>query len=265
LLAKGLAINCHLEDPFWALFVAVILVIPLLVPSFIQYIAPSISKVAIPKFIEVSFARVESASFSLTSFFQGTKGFAGETIASEFAMSMTSLSMDILDVVGKVQVTGDEVFVVDLLEGKSWIPPNLYFLAFLLMYRTSVRQIVFVETRGAQESFIGMCSTEGLADALAKKFPVLSLRGPEMSGFGYLVFFSSGPFSEFGTVGLFPLSVLVPLSFAPQVSRTGRVGRGRRSVWQRGGDQEGSLHLLFRGTARSGGIQVKAGSGLSSS
>ncbi len=33
-----------------------------------------------------------------------------------------------------------------------------------------------------------------------------------------LVFFSSGPFSEFRTVGLSPPSVLFPLSFAPQVS-----------------------------------------------
>ena len=31
--------------------------------------------------------------------------------------------------------------------------------------------------------------------------------------------FLSGPFSEFGPVGLSPLSVLVPISFAPQVSR----------------------------------------------
>jgi hypothetical protein len=46
-------------------------------------------------------------------------------------------------------------------------------LALLATDRTAVRQIAFVETRHAEEAFVGMCFLHDLRKALGQKFPIL--------------------------------------------------------------------------------------------
>jgi hypothetical protein len=164
-------VSPSLNTPRWALLIAMVLVLPLLVPAF-KYVAPFVKSVKISDF-EVSFAQVEIVSSPRTALAEQLKTTSAQVSAPEYASMMTSYSSVIIDAIREVQTTGDEVLVVDLREGNAWVPPNLYFLSSLAAERTSVRQIAFIETRHVEGVFVGMCFPEDLKKALAQRFPVL--------------------------------------------------------------------------------------------
>jgi hypothetical protein len=102
--------------------------------------------------------QAEVASYSLATLTVQLKTPTDQVSAPEFANMMAiSYSRFIIDTIKAVRLTKDEVLVVDLGTGAAWIPPNLYFLSSLAVDRTSVRQIVFVETRHIESVFVGMC------------------------------------------------------------------------------------------------------------
>jgi hypothetical protein len=118
--------------------------------------------------------QAEVASYSLATLTGQLRTPTEQVSAPEFAnMMAVSYSRFIIDTIKAVQLTKDEVLVVDLGTGTAWIPPNLYFLSLLAADRTSVRQIVFVETRHLEGIFVGMCFPGELQQALGQKFPVL--------------------------------------------------------------------------------------------
>jgi hypothetical protein len=171
-LAKATKLSASLSSPRWPLLIAVILVLPLLLPAF-KYVAPYIKTIKISDF-EVSFMQAEVASYSLATLTGQLRTPTEQVSAPEFAnMMAVSYSRFIIDTIKAVRLTKDEVLVVDLGTGTAWIPPNLYFLSLLVADRTSVRQIVFVETRHLEGVFVGMCFPGELQQALGQKFPVL--------------------------------------------------------------------------------------------
>ena len=176
-LAKGTRLNATLGAPKWALLIAISIVLPLLLPA-VKYVAPYVKSVKISDF-ELSFTQAEVGAFSLASLADKLRTAAEQVSAPEYASMMTSFSSVIVDAIRDVQSTKDEVLVVDLREGKAWIPPNLYFLTSLAADRTAVRQIAFVETRHVEGSFVGMCYPDELKEALETKFPDLQKAGEQ--------------------------------------------------------------------------------------
>ncbi|HEY6127278.1 MAG TPA: hypothetical protein VIW23_03765 [Candidatus Acidoferrum sp.] len=171
-LPNVVRLSPELNNPRWSLLIALMLVLPLLLPAF-KYVAPYVKSIKISD-VEVSFAQVEVVGTSLTTLAEQLKTAAAQINAPEYASMMTSYSSVIIETIKEVQKTKDEVLVVDLREGNAWIPPNLYFLASLAADRTAVRQVAFVETRHAEEAFVGMCFPDDLRKVLAQKFPVLN-------------------------------------------------------------------------------------------
>jgi hypothetical protein len=156
-LAMATKLSASLSSPRWALLIAVVLVLPLLLPAF-KYVAPYIKSIKISDF-EVSFVQAEVASYSLATLTVQLKTPTEQVSAPEFANMMAiSYSRFIIDSIIAVRLTKDEILVVDLGTGAAWIPPTLYFLSSLAADRTSVRQIVFVETRHMEGVFVGSAS-----------------------------------------------------------------------------------------------------------
>jgi hypothetical protein len=170
-VSNVVTLSPELSNPRWSLLIALVLVLPLLLPA-LKYVAPYVKSIKISE-VEVSFAQVEVVSSPLTTMAEQLKTAAAQVNAPEYASMMTSYSSVIIDAIKEVKQTKDEVLVVDLREGNAWIPPNLYFLALLATDRTAVRQIAFVETRHAEEAFVGMCFPDDLRKALGQKFPIL--------------------------------------------------------------------------------------------
>jgi len=171
-LAEAGRLSPSLDNPRWPLLLAVILVLPLFLPAF-KYVAPYIKSIKVSDF-EVSFTQAEVASYSLATLADQLKAPTDQVSAPEYAQMMAvSYSRFIVDTLKAVKLTRDEILVVDFGKGAAWIPPNLYFLALLAADRTSVRQIVFVETHHMDGIFVGMCFPDELRKALEQKFPLL--------------------------------------------------------------------------------------------
>jgi hypothetical protein len=172
IMLRGPQAIAALKEPQWALLIAFIMIAPLLVPFFLAHLLPRLDSIK-AGFVELSFKSVEVATQSLLVLSEQLKTIPEQTHASEFASMMTSYSSVIVDSIKKVQATQDEILVVDLRDGRAWIPPNLYFLALLVTTRTSVRQLVFVESRHVDEVFVGMCTPGALLPMLGEKLPLL--------------------------------------------------------------------------------------------
>jgi hypothetical protein len=171
-LVESRKLSPSLGNPRWPLLMAVILVLPLFLPAF-KYVAPYIKSIKVSDF-EVSFTQAEVASYSLESLTGQLKAPTDQVSAPEYAQMMAvSYSRFMVETLKAVKLTRDEILVVDFGTGAAWIPPNLYFLALIAADRTSVRQIVFVETRHVEGVFVGMCFPDQLRKALGQKFPVL--------------------------------------------------------------------------------------------
>jgi hypothetical protein len=196
---KAAGLSPVLGNPKWALFIAFVLIFPLLFPAF-RYVAPYVKSIKVSDF-EVTFAEVQVASFSLAELADQLKTAAEQVSAPEYASMMTSYSSVITNTIKAVQTTKDEILVVDLRDGKTWIPPNLYFLASLAWDRTSVRQIAFVETRHMEGVFVGMSSPEELRDQLASQLPLLK-QAADQSNYQQLPLEQAGP-QFFAALGSF--------------------------------------------------------------
>jgi hypothetical protein len=171
-LMQGSSINRDLASPAWASAIAVILILPVLVPPAIHYLGPRLTGIKIPNVIEFTFSELKNEA-NLGRQIADTLSSTTNLMqpATEFAGVMTSHGMDIVNVVEQVRSQLHEVFVVDLKKGEAWVTPNLYFLALLLSRRTSVKQIVFVEIGQKGEEFVAMCSPEELLQGLGRVFP----------------------------------------------------------------------------------------------
>lgn len=171
LLMQGSSINKDLASPSWASAIAVILILPILIPPAIRYLGPRLTGIKIPNVIEFTFSELKR-EVDLGRQIADTISSATHLIqpAPEFAGAMTSQGMVIVETVEQVRNQRHEVFVVDLKKGEAWVTPNLYFLALLLARRTSVKQIVFVEAGQKEEEFLAMCSPEELLQGLRKAF-----------------------------------------------------------------------------------------------
>jgi len=192
---KAAALSPTLGSPKWALIIAFALIFPLLFPAF-RYLAPYVKSIKVSDF-EVTFAQVEVASFPLAALADQLKTAIDQVSAPEYASMMTSYSSVITNTIKAVQTTKDEILVVDLRDGKTWIPPNLYFLASLAWERTFVRQIAFVETRHTEGVFVGMSSPWELRDQLAVQLPLLK-QAADKSNYQQLPLEQAGP--QFFTV-----------------------------------------------------------------
>jgi hypothetical protein len=162
-----------LGEPRWALFVAVVLVLPIVGPWLARNVAPRLKVLKIADIAEFEFADVDAKRLSLGANISSLSESSGETRASEFAGMMSSLSGEIMATVERLELTEEEVLVVDLRVGRSWVLPNLYFLALLVRRRTRVQQIAFVETRHVDGVFVCMCTPGELLAAVERLYPVL--------------------------------------------------------------------------------------------
>lgn len=189
-LTKGVQLNTALGEPKWAVVVACILTLPLLLPAF-RYLAPYVKSIKFSDF-EITFPEVQVASFSLAALATQLKTAAEQVSAPEYASMMTSYSSVIVNTIKEVKNTKDEILVVDLRDGRTWIPPNLYFLAALASDRTSVKQLAFVETRHTENAFVGMCSPDALTEQLGAQLPILK-QAAGQSNFQQLSLDQAGP------------------------------------------------------------------------
>src|SRR5215471_8877495 len=83
-------ISPGLNTPRWALLIAIVLVLPLLLPTF-KYVAPYVKSVKISE-VEVSFSQVEIVRPPLTALAEQLKTAAAQVSAPEYASMMTSYS-----------------------------------------------------------------------------------------------------------------------------------------------------------------------------
>lgn len=171
-LRSGVKYAPALSDPKWALLIAAILVLPVMLPWIRKSVLPRIGSIKLAEFLEISIREAEVAGYSSEGITQQLQQISGDCTLSQTVDMMHSYSSVILDAVSSLQGSKEEVLVVDFRQGKAWIPPNLYFLALMVRYRTRVRQIVFVETREVPRIFIGTSSPEELEDALGTSFPI---------------------------------------------------------------------------------------------
>lgn len=172
-VAKGDLYAKGLSEPRWALLVAVVLVLPIVAPWVARTIAPRLKVLKIADLAEFEFSDTMETRSSLDALVSHLSMVSGETNASEYAGMMTSLSAEISATVDRLELTGEEVLVVDLRAGRAWVLPNLYFLALLVRRRTAVRQIAFVETRHVDGAFVCMCTPDELLDASERAYPEL--------------------------------------------------------------------------------------------
>jgi hypothetical protein len=173
LLVKGDSLSEKLSQQNTALLIAIVFVLPLIMPVIGRYVAPRIKSLKISE-LEISFTEAATSGYSLGQLAgQLNTNFENMSV-TEYAGMMTSHSHVILETLQILEQTKVEVLVIDLKIGKAWIPPNLYFLTLLLSRRTAVKQIVFVETRKVEQAFVAMCFPDKLNDAIGYAFPVLT-------------------------------------------------------------------------------------------
>jgi hypothetical protein len=81
-----------------------------------------------------------------------------------------SRSDDILGLVRQIEAERTELVAVDLAGG--WHLSTIYFFAFLLESRTTVRRLVFEERTSARRRFLGMCSPRALRVSIEREQPL---------------------------------------------------------------------------------------------
>lgn len=171
LLVAGRSIDA-LGEPRWALLVATLLVLPAIGPTIARTVGPRLRSIKIGDFAEVELAGAEARSASLDALLAQTP-LSGEVSAPEYAGMMSSMSIAITETVQRLELTGEEVLVVDLAAGNAWVLPNLYLLALLVRRRTAVRQLAFMETRRVPGVFVCACAPGDLVAAVERTHPVL--------------------------------------------------------------------------------------------
>jgi hypothetical protein len=82
-----------------------------------------------------------------------------------------SRSGEILERVKQIEAERTELVAVDL-AGAPWHLSTIYFFAFLLESRTTVRRLVFEERIPGQRKFLGMCSPRALRRSIERERPL---------------------------------------------------------------------------------------------
>jgi hypothetical protein len=82
-----------------------------------------------------------------------------------------SRSAEILERVKQIEAERTELVAVDL-AGAPWRLSTIYFFAFLLESRTTVRRLVFEERTPGRRTFLGMCSPRALRRSIERERPL---------------------------------------------------------------------------------------------
>jgi len=91
---------------------------------------------------------------------------------TEVSISETpSRSAEILERVKQIEAERTELVAVDL-AGAPWHLSAIYFFAFLLESRTTVRRLVFEERTPGERRFLGMCSPRALRRSIERERPL---------------------------------------------------------------------------------------------
>jgi hypothetical protein len=160
-LVYGHLLHVDLEQPTWAIVIAFILVLPIFIPSLLRYLGPRLTGIKVGNILELTLQQVKESSYSTNDLENKLIQTGIESVsAPEYANIMSSASSVIVQHIEEIKNNRYEVVVVDLKGGHSWVSPNLYFLALLLLRRTEVKQLAFVETRNKEEEFVGMSSPQ---------------------------------------------------------------------------------------------------------
>jgi len=173
ILLYGHMLHTDLEQPTWALAIAFILILPIFVPSLLRYLAPRITGIKIGNILELTLQQMEESSYSVKDL-ETTFGQLRIDVMSapEYENTMTSdTRIEIIRQVEKIKDDRYEVLVVDLKPENSWVSPNLYFLALLLLRKTEVKQVAFVDTTNKKYEFVGMSSPQEILETLGTFYP----------------------------------------------------------------------------------------------
>lgn len=139
-------------------------------------------------FTSLKFGFVELGLRDITEHEVAPSGASGDEIAAQlnqlgfdsmepvhYVSAMTSASHVIIEKVREIAAVRAEVVSVDLGAGRRWLVPNLYFFALLLDSRTSVKQLVFTETKERDDGFfVGMCPPREVVKTLGFEAPTLN-------------------------------------------------------------------------------------------
>lgn len=168
LLVFGSKLSSSLSEPPWALLVAAALTLPALAPWLSKDVLPRLHSIKISVVeiaLQVPAQAISAAAQALSS------GLTDNPVLPEYAGRMTSLSASIIEAVKEVQNEGYEVLPVDL--STPWVVPNLYFLVLMLVQKTRVRQVSFVDSHLIADRFICASSPEEIISALEWQRPEL--------------------------------------------------------------------------------------------
>ena len=168
LLVFGSNLSRSLSEPPWALLVAAALSLPALAPWLSREVLPRLHSIKISGVeiaLEVPAKTITAAAQALSS------SLTDNPVLTEYAGRMTSLSASVIEAVKGVQSEGFEVLPVDL--STPWVVPNLYFLSLMLLQKTRVRQVAFVDSRIIADRFVCASSPEEIVAALEWQRPEL--------------------------------------------------------------------------------------------
>ncbi len=175
LLQKGDLINPELTKPIIAGFVAFLIVLPPLLPSFMVFLKDHLSGVKISlTSIELQFDQLKTDEYSSKSINEAYSSLVESYHTNiEYNEVMTSHSLKIIEAVKEVENKGNEIFRIYLDTGKIWVPQNLYLLNLLLLRLTDVQLVIFTENRkdGVPDEFVGMSSPGEIVRGLVERCP----------------------------------------------------------------------------------------------
>jgi hypothetical protein len=172
ILVHGHRLHADLGQPTWAIAIAVILILPLFVPTLLRYLGPRIIGIKIGSILELSLQQMKESTYSTNDLETGLSRFKIEVLSvPEYENVMSDASIEIIKHIDIIRNNRYEVLVVDLKKGNAWVSPNLYFLALLLLRRTEIKQIAFIETVNGKDEFVGMCSPEEIIETFGIAYP----------------------------------------------------------------------------------------------
>jgi hypothetical protein len=151
-----------LADSRWLVVVAALAV----VPALLDHLRPTLSRVNIAGLLEMTFEHPEK----LAAYTERIG--PGDAVADHAAtlQSFPTPYQIVMSKAEKLAAGRAEVLLVDLGEGHTWWFPNLYVL-LLLLRRSAIATIAFVEDSAGVGAFVGACSLENLLAALESLMP----------------------------------------------------------------------------------------------
>jgi hypothetical protein len=136
------------------------------VPALLDHLRPTLTSVKIDGLLELSFQH--AGEFQADSEQVGTDSLVAQR-AAELQDTSTD-DMTVLAVAEELAQRRVEVLQLDLGTGRTWWFPNLYVLA-LLLRRSPVSSVAFVEGSASAKALAGVCTLENLLAALKSRMP----------------------------------------------------------------------------------------------